>query len=136
MAAEYNNKYALKYTEEKATELFIKGLEFAENDKDCLCLSDAIYSTGIAYSTYDYLAEKYNVLGLIKKDTKTEIARRINKGALKGELQPASSIWRMKQLGEKDNSTVRNINFNNNREISSEDMKKAVDTLAEKENDF
>lgn len=112
MAAPKGNKYTQKYTEEKAYDLFIKGLEYAETDTECLSLADAIKHTTIPYSTYDYLAEKYEVLGLIKKDTKTEITRRINSNALKGKFNATSSIWRMKQLGELDKTEVTNVNHN------------------------
>ena len=102
MAAPKGNQYTRKWEIEELTELFLKGLEFAETNKKCYCLADAIYHTEIPYSTYDYYAEKEHVLGLIKKDTMICITRRINKGALEGDYNPASSIWRMKQLGEKD----------------------------------
>jgi hypothetical protein len=102
MAAEKGNKYAQIWTEDEAKELFMKGLNYAKSNTQCLHLADAIYETGIPYSTYDYLAEKHKVLGLIKKDTKMEVLRRINRGTLDGSYPPASGIWRMKQLGESD----------------------------------
>jgi uncharacterized LabA/DUF88 family protein len=110
MPAQKGNKYAQKYTLDEAMELFIIGLEYAESNDNCLSLADAIKQTTIAYSTYDYLAEKHEVLGYIKNDTKTEVTRRINKHALKGEFNATSSIWRMKQLGEKDKTEVQNTN--------------------------
>lgn len=114
MAAPKGNKYTQKYTEEEAVELFIIGLEYAESNDECLSLADAIKQTTIPYSTYDYLAEKYEVLGHIKNDTKTEVTRRINKEALQGNFNATSSIWRMKQLGEKDVSEVKNTNVDLN----------------------
>ncbi len=102
MGAEIGNKYAKKWDEEKAEKAFLKGLEYAQNDPRCLHLADAIKVTGIPYSTYDYLAETYNVLGLIKKDTKTEVLLRINRGTLNSDYPAAAGIWRMKQLGETD----------------------------------
>ena len=110
MPAQKGNKYAQKYTLDEAMELFIIGLEYAESNDNCLSLADAIKQTTIPYSTYDYLAEKHEVLGYIKNDTKTEVTRRINKHALKGEFNATSSIWRMKQLGEKDKTEVQNTN--------------------------
>ena len=38
----------------------------------------------------------------IKRDINDSIIRRINKGALKTTFNTTASIWRMKQLGEKD----------------------------------
>lgn len=110
MPAQKGNKYAQKYTLDEAMELFIIGLEYAESNDSCLSLADAIKQTTIPYSTYDYLADKHEVLGYIKNDTKTEVTRRINKHALKGEFNATSSIWRMKQLGEKDKTEVQNTN--------------------------
>ena len=114
MAAEQGNKYAQKYELDEAIDLFIIGLEYAESNEECLSLADAIKQTTIPYSTYDYLAEKHDVLGHIKNDTKTEVTRRINKEALKGNFNATSSIWRMKQLGEKDISEVKNTNVDLN----------------------
>lgn len=114
MAAEQGNKYAQKYELDEAIDLFIIGLEYAESNEECLSLADAIKQTTIPYSTYDYLAEKHDVLGHIKNDTKTEVTRRINKEALKGNFNATSSIWRMKQLGEKDVSEVKNTNVDLN----------------------
>lgn len=102
MGAEIGNKYAQKWTKDEAYPLFIKGLKYAQKSTLCLHLADAINQTGIPYSTYDYLAEKHKVLGTIKKDTKIEVLRRVNKGTMEGDYTPAAGIWRMKQLGETD----------------------------------
>jgi hypothetical protein len=48
------------------------------------------------------LIDKFPVFESIKKDIADIIIARINKNALKGDFNPAASIWRMKQLGEKD----------------------------------
>jgi hypothetical protein len=107
MAAPKGNKYAQIWDEENALPEFIKGLEYAEKNNSCLCLEDAIHHTSIPYSTYDYLANKYDVLGRIKKDTMVEVKRRINKGSLEGDYNPASGIWRMKQLGDTDKQEIK-----------------------------
>lgn len=116
MSAPKGNKYAQKWNEENAKPEFMKALDFAAKDPRCLCLEDAIAQTKIPYSTYDYLAIKYKVLGQIKSDTKIEVKRRINKGSLEGDFNPASGIWRMKQLGEVDKKEVDN-------NIKSNDLK-------------
>lgn len=114
MPAPKGNKYAQIWDEENAKPEFLHALHYAATDTRCLCLEDAIAQTKIPYSTYDYLAIKYEVLGQIKKDTKIEVKRRINKGALEGDFNPASGIWRMKQLGEVDKQEIdQNINSNN-----------------------
>jgi hypothetical protein len=113
MPAPKGNKYAQIWDEENAMPEFLKALHYAAKDPRCLCLEDAIHQTEIPYSTYDYLALKYEVLGRIKKDTKIEVKRRINKGALEGDYNPASGIWRMKQLGEVDKQEIdQNIKSN------------------------
>ena len=99
MPAPKGNKYNQKWTEKELYDRFIIGLEYAENNDDCLCLAEAIKATGIPYSTYDWHAERNEELGHIKKDTMIEVSIRINKGALKGDYQPTASIWRVKQLG-------------------------------------
>lgn len=106
MAAEANNKYSQIWTLENAMPRFIDSLEFAEQSEDCLCLQDAIHQTGIPYTTYYQLSRNHKDLHAIKQDTMNEIIRRINKGGLLNKMNPASAIWRMKQLGEKDESTV------------------------------
>lgn len=128
MPAPIGNKYTQIYTKEAAIELFLKGLEYATTSAECLSLADAIHHTGIPYSTYDYLAEKHEVLGLIKKDTKVEVTRGINKGALLSDFQPASAIWRMKQLGETDKSEIKQINIEG-KALSKEEIIKVSASL-------
>jgi hypothetical protein len=110
MAAEKGNQYAREWTIENALPRFEDALQFAEENETCLCLQDAIYHSGIAYSTFDQLAVDQQVLGIIKKNIKAAIIRRINRNALdKMTAAPsAASIWRMKQLGEKDEQHVVN----------------------------
>lgn len=108
MPAEPKNKYAQEWTLENAQPRFEDALQFAENDESCLCLQDAIYYSGIPYSTFDYLAVNQEDLGRIKNDIKAAIIRRINRLALdRISAAPASAaIWRMKQLGERDEQHV------------------------------
>ena len=124
MAAPKGNKYAQIWNEENAMVEFIKALEFAENDETCLCLEDAIHHAQIPYSTYDYLANKYEVLGRIKKDTMAEVKRRINKGSLEGGYNPASGIWRMKQLGDTDKQEIKQEVTSNQLEVVVKRMDK------------
>ena len=101
-----DNKAAQKWTLENAEPLFLKALDFAKSDDDCLCVQDAISESGIPYVTFYYLADKHPVLNDIKTSINNEVIRRINRGALKGDFNPASSIWRMKQLGERDKQEI------------------------------
>ena len=107
MAAPKGNQYTRKWYPEDLEKVFFKAYDYALENNDCLHLADATYHAGIPHSTYDYYADKDKVLGRIKKDTMTMIARRINRGALNGDFKETSSIWRMKQLGEKDKSEVK-----------------------------
>jgi len=68
-------------------------------------------------STFHYLIEKFPVLEIYKKDITDIVVSRINKNALKNEFNATASIWRMKQLGEKD-KTETDITTNG-KEINS-----------------
>ena len=43
-------------------------------------------------------------MSTIKKDIQQALIKRVNKQSLKNKFGAAPSIWRMKQLGEKDES--------------------------------
>tara|TARA_R110000851_G_scaffold169187_3_gene315366 strand:- start:660 stop:1061 length:402 start_codon:yes stop_codon:yes gene_type:complete len=96
------NRHAEKWSLEDAEILFYKAFEFSNDSDDCLCVEDAIHHTKIPYSTFYNLIKKYPVLDNIKNDIKKAVLRRINKGGLLAEFNPAMSIWRLKQLGEHD----------------------------------
>ena len=96
------NRDAEKWSIEKAEKEFMKALNYAESNRECLCIEDAIYFTNIPYSTFYDLAKKNTVLENIKKDIARAILRRINKKGLNGEFNATMSIWRLKQLGEED----------------------------------
>jgi hypothetical protein len=106
MAAPPNNKYNQKYTEEEVREIFIKAQENAENDPEILCLEDAIFSTGMPYSTYYWYSAKSEDLEQIKNDTKKAIIRRINSGTLLNRMNATAGIWRSKMLGESETQNI------------------------------
>lgn len=109
MTAEKENKYAQEWTLENAQPRFEDALEYATTDESCLCLQDAIFKSGIPSRTFYYLSGNHIVLQTIKEDIHNRIISRINKNALDRVLpSPASpSIWRMKQLGEKDEQHIK-----------------------------
>lgn len=74
----------------------------AETDAEILCLQDAIKSVGLYQSSLNYLVNKYPEFETIKEDISALIIARVNRGALKSAYNSTASIWRMKQLGEKD----------------------------------
>lgn len=105
---ELGNKYAQEWTLENALPRFEDALKYASEDDECLCLQDAIARSGIPYSTFDYLAVNQCVLGIIKESIKAEIIRRVNRLAIR-DIAPASpAIWRMKQLGEREEQFINN----------------------------
>jgi len=91
--------------------------ENAKKDNTILCFQDACMSIEWRSSKVDYWVNKLPVFENIKKDIQNIITSRINKAALEGDYNPATSIWRMKQLGERDtqyqevNSTVKQTNI-------------------------
>lgn len=113
MAAAKGNNYASEWTVENALPRFKDALKYAEENENCLCLQDAIKETLIPISTFKYLVENQKVLALIKEDIMAAIIRRINRNALNGTFKETSSIFRMKQLGERDEQTVHNVNTQN-----------------------
>jgi hypothetical protein len=108
MAFEAGNKYAQEWNVENALPRFEDALKYAEDDDECLCLQDAIYQSGIPCSTFYYLSENHTVLETIKQDIHSAVIRRVNRLALarKEAVSPAAAIWRMKQLGEKDQQYI------------------------------
>ena len=102
MVFDIGNKAAEKWNEENVKELIENMRDNAKDDKEILCLQDAIHSVDLYSSGLNYLIKKFPVFESIKKDIEDLILARINKGALLGDFNPASGIWRMKQLGEKD----------------------------------
>jgi len=102
MAAPLGNQYTRKFTLEEAMELFIRALEYAETNPDCLCVQDAEIHVKIPHSTFGYLCNEHKVLDDIKADINRAIIAKVNKGALDGTYNTTAGIWRMKQLGEKD----------------------------------
>lgn len=103
MAAQKGNKYASEWTLENALPRFEDALKFTLDDaKNCLCLQEAIMYSGIPSSTFYYLADNHKVLETIKKQMNDAIIIRVNRGAITGQYKETASIFRMKQLGERD----------------------------------
>lgn len=99
---DFGNKAAEKYTKQEAEKIIIDIINNSIDNNDILCLQDAYLKSNILHSTFYYLLGKFPELNKYKKDIQNIIISRINNKALKSEFNPASSIWRMKQLGEKD----------------------------------
>lgn len=104
------NKYAQEWTFENSLPRFEDALKYAMNTENCLCIQDAILQTGIPSRTFYYLVENHSVLRSIKDEINEVIIIRVNKGAMKGELKETASIFRMKQLGERDKVDINHTN--------------------------
>ncbi len=85
---------------------FYEMLENARSDKKILSFQDACSSINWRDSKVNYWAKKIPIFATLKTDIQNSIVARINKEALEGEYNPTASIWRMKQLGEKDTTEV------------------------------
>ena len=102
MGAPLGNQYNKIYTERVAILLFEKALKYAQENKNCLCMQDAVAASTICQSTFYYLCEQFENLKKIKVEINSIIIRRINKGDLTNKYNVTAAIWRMKQLGETD----------------------------------
>lgn len=103
MAAEIGNKYAQEWTLENALPRFEDTLKFAlDDEKNCLCMQEAVMQSGIPSRTFYQLSKDHKVLQDIRAEINDAIIIRVNRGAMKGDLKETSSIFRMKQLGERD----------------------------------
>lgn len=111
MPFETGNKIACKSPNivyRKLRQMYINSCE----DDDILSFQDACFSINWRPSKIAYWTSKLHVFELFKKDIQDAIISRINKQALTGNFNPTASIWRMKQLGEKDEQT-QNLNSRN-----------------------
>ncbi len=81
-----------------------------ENPNDFLSMADIVLyakdELGVPSRTFYYLVEKFPVLQSLKEDLNLLLIARVNKKALFSDYNATASIWRMKQLGEKDLSSV------------------------------
>jgi len=101
MAAAEGNKYGEKHTLDEWIEIF-EGIYDKAIEGEFLSLQQAFIESDVRPSTATWLVNKHKALATIKKDIGEAIVNTINKGGLKSKFNPAMSIWRMKQLGEKD----------------------------------
>jgi len=106
MVFEPGHKYSEVYNLENALPRFEDALKFATENEDCLCLQDAKYKTAIPSRTFDHLVDTHDILRSIKQDIMEQIVRRVNRLAMKDQAPAAPAIWRMKQLGEKDQQFI------------------------------
>ena len=132
---EENNKAAEKWTKDEAIKIFDMMFNNARIDNEILCLQDAYFSIPLRGSTFHYLTEKFPVLEKYKKDIQDAIISRINKGGLMGDYNPASAIWRSKQLGEKDTQYQKvDATLDNVTKLTPEQRARRIEELKQKLN--
>lgn len=95
------SKLNQKYTKAEVIEIF-EGLADLCIAGEYLSIQECQMHSGMRPRTFYEYAEKYPELEDIKQQMNDAIIANINKGALKGNFNPASAIWRMKNLGERD----------------------------------
>lgn len=89
---------------------FSEIIKNAKQSEDILCFQDACLSIGWRSSKVEYWTKKIPVFENLKKDIQDIIISRINKNALNNKFNATASIWRMKQLGEKDKQEIESRN--------------------------
>jgi hypothetical protein len=127
----HGNKAAEKWTIELAKEVFSHMLEYTQKNNNVLSVQQAYIDYGIPCVTYYYLLEKFPELEPFKKGINDTIISRVNKGALEGDYNPTAGIWRMKQLGEKDekHQDITTKGESINKQLSPEDARKLREDL-------
>lgn len=110
MVAEIGNKLAEKYTLEEVLPVFEEVIEDAKRGK-YLSIQEAVMHCPYSRQGFYYLCDKFDVLDNLKKELNDIIIAIVNRKGLEGEYNPTSSIWRMKQLGERDKQEVTQTNI-------------------------
>lgn len=135
---EKGNKAAEKWSEEYAIWVFDEAFNNAIQNDDILCAQDAFFSVELRPTTAHYLIKKFPVLESFKKDIHEAVICRVNSGALKSKMNNAAAIWRMKQLGEKDQQYMQtdNTNKNLNKELTGEEKEHEIKELKKQLDEF
>jgi len=97
---------------------FFAMLENAKSEDEILSFQDACASIEWRDSKVNYWVRKLPVFATLKEDVQNVIIARINTKALKNEFNPTASIWRQKQLGEKDEKVVDNKSSDGSMSVS------------------
>ena len=105
MAAPEGNKYNEIYTLEKELPIFKEIIEGAKEGK-YLSVQEAVMHSPYERCIFYYLCDRFEDLNNIKKELNDVIIAIVNRKGLEGEFNATSSIWRMKQLGERDKAEL------------------------------
>lgn len=102
-------------------------------DNEILSFQDACYSISWRPSKIAYWTSTYHVFELFKKDIQDAIISRVNKKALKNEFNATASIWRQKQLGERDEQHINTTGTTRTEiTVTSKEAQEEVEKLREK----
>ena len=101
MAAPEGNKYNEKYTLEKEKPIFEDIIERAKKG-EFLSIQEAVMNAPYTRQIFYYLCDRFEDLDSIKEELNDVIVAIVNRNALEGTYNATASIWRMKQLGERD----------------------------------
>jgi len=108
------NKAAQAMSDEAMENMFHEMIEYAMDDaNEALALQDVYLKFNMGKSTFCYRCSKNENLAELKESICDAITARVNRGAMKGEYVPSPSIWRLKQLGEKDSSSINHNHSGN-----------------------
>lgn len=105
MAAPIGNDYNEIYTLDKEIPIFKGIIADAKNGK-YLSIQEAVMHSPYPRSVFYYLCDKFKDLDDLKKELNDIIIANINRKALENDYNPTASIWRMKQLGERDEKAI------------------------------
>jgi len=101
----------------------------SKEDENILCFQDACASIEWRDSKVNYWCSIIPIFATLKTDIQNIIVSRINRGALKGDFNPTASIWREKQLGERDQQEIKQTNTNLDVKLTDEQIKKISDNI-------
>jgi len=101
MSAPEGNKYNEIYTLEKELPIFQEIIERAK-EGEFLSIQEAVMKAPYSRQIFYYLCDRFKDLDIIKEELNDVIVAIVNRNALEGTYNATASIWRMKQLGERD----------------------------------
>lgn len=99
------SKIAQKYDMDEVTKTFEMLVERCK-DGEFLSIQECTMHSNMNPRTFRYYCKQYPKLNELKEAMNDYIIANVNRMALSGKFNPASAIFRMKQLGEKDNNNI------------------------------
>ena len=101
MSAPKGNQFNLKYSLEEVLPVFQELLQRTKNG-DFLCIQEIVMNAPYPKRTFYHLTDRFEELQDIKEEMNDAIIAIINRESLHNRYNATSSIWRQKQLGERD----------------------------------